>query len=82
MEEDQRMSIIGFDATGITQKAIALEQDMTLLEARNTMIKHNISRIVVVKDRIPVGILTEKDIARFLYSEVPSSALTKLSSTK
>ena len=76
------MSIIGFDATGITQKAIALEQDMTLLEARNTMIKYNISRIVVVKDRIPVGILTEKDIARFLYSEVPSSALTKLSSTK
>jgi mitochondrial fission protein ELM1 len=59
------MSIIGFDATGITQKAIALEQDMTLLEARNTMIKYNISRI-----------------ARFLYSEVPSSALTKLSSTK
>jgi CBS domain-containing protein len=72
------MSIVGFDATGITQKAIALEQDMTLLEARNTMIKYNISRIVVVKDRIPVGILTEKDIARFLYSEVPSKRLDEI----
>lgn len=78
MEEDQRMSIVGFDATGITQKAITLEQDMTLLEARNTMIKYNISRIVVVKDRIPVGILTEKDIARFLYSEVPSRRLDEI----
>jgi CBS domain-containing protein len=72
------MSIVGLDATGITQKAIALEQDMTLLEARNTMIKYNISRIVVVKDRIPVGILTEKDIARFLYSEVPSKRLDEI----
>ena len=77
-EEDQLMSILGFDATGITQKAITLEQDMTLLEARNTMIKYNISRIVVVKDRIPVGILTEKDIARFLYSEVPSRRLDEI----
>ena len=72
------MSIVGFDAKGITQKAIALEQDMTLLEARNTMIKYNISRIVVVKDHIPVGILTEKDIARFLYSEVPSKRLDEI----
>ena len=46
------MSNVGFDATGITQKAIALEQDITLLEARNTMIKYNISRIVVVKEQI------------------------------
>ena len=77
-EEDQRMSILGFDAKGITQKAITLEQDMTLLEARNTMIKYNISRIVVVKEHIPVGILTEKDIARFLYSEVPSRRLDEI----
>ena len=77
-EEYQRMSIVGFDAKGITQKAITFEQDMTLLEARNTMIKYNISRIVVVKDRIPVGILTEKDIARFLYSEVPSRRLDEI----
>jgi CBS domain-containing protein len=72
------MSIVGYDVTSIMQKAITLEQDMTLLEARNTMIKYNISRIVVVKERIPVGILTEKDIARFLYSEVPSRRLDEI----
>jgi CBS domain-containing protein len=75
---DQSMSTVGIDTIGITQKAITLEQDMTLLNARNTMIKYNISRIVVVKDRIPVGILTEKDIARFLYSEVPSRRLDEI----
>ena len=73
------MYIIGFDAKGITQKAITLEPYMTLLDARNTMIKYNISRIVVAEDREPVGILTEKDIARFLYSEVPSRRLDEIS---
>lgn len=72
------MYIVGFDAKGITQKAITLEPGMTLLDARNMMIKYNISRIVVAKDRKPVGILTEKDIARFLYSEVPSRRLDEI----
>jgi CBS domain-containing protein len=46
-QEDQSMSTGGIDTIGITQKAITLEQNMTLLNARNTMIKYNISRIVV-----------------------------------
>ena len=46
------MSIVGFDAKGVTQKPITLGPDMTLLDARNTMIKYNISRILVTKDII------------------------------
>jgi CBS domain-containing protein len=72
------MSGIGINTIGLTQKAITLEQDVTLLNARNTMIRNNISRIVVVKDHTAVGILTEKDIARFLYSEVPSRRLDEI----
>lgn len=72
------MYIVGFDAKGITQKAITLEPEMTIMDARNTMIKYNISRVVVAKGREPVGILTEKDIARFLYSEVPSRRLDEI----
>jgi CBS domain-containing protein len=72
------MSGIGINTIGLTQKAITLEQDVTLLNARNTMIRNNISRIVVVKDHTPVGVLTEKDIARFLYSEVPSRRLDEI----
>ncbi len=72
------MYIVGFDAKGVTQKAITLEPDKTLLDARNTMIRYNISRIVVAKDHKAIGILTEKDIARFLYSEVPSRRLDEI----
>ena len=72
------MYIVGFDAKGITQKPITLGPDMTLLDARNTMIKYNISRILVTKDNQAVGIVTEKDIARFLYSEVPSRRLDEI----
>lgn len=72
------MSAIGINTIGLTQKAITLEQDVTLMNARNTMIRNNISRIVVVNDSIPVGILTEKDIARFLYSEVTSRRLDEI----
>ncbi|HEX7033831.1 MAG TPA: CBS domain-containing protein [Nitrososphaera sp.] len=69
---------VGFDAKSVAQKAIALAPGMTLMDARNTMIKYNISRVVVARDRKPVGILTEKDIARFLYSETPSRRLDEI----
>jgi CBS domain-containing protein len=72
------MDIVGFDAKSVTQKPITLGPDLTLLDARNTMIKYNISRILVSKDSQPVGMLTEKDIARFLYSEVPSRRLDEI----
>lgn len=72
------MYIVGFDVKGIMQKAITLEPDTTLLDARNTMMRYNISRIVAAKDHVPVGVLTEKDIARFLYSEVPSRRLDEI----
>jgi len=72
------MNTKSFDVKSITHKAITLGPDRTLMDARNTMIKYNISRIVVVRDRKAVGILTEKDIARFLYSEVPSRRLDEI----
>ncbi len=54
-------------AKDVSRKAIKLEPDKTLYDARNAMLRYNISRIVVAKDNKPVGIITEKDIARFLF---------------
>ena len=48
-------------AKDVSRKAIKLEPDKTLYDARNAMIRYNISRIVVVKDNTPVGIITDKD---------------------
>ncbi|RMF31043.1 MAG: CBS domain-containing protein, partial [Candidatus Nitrosothermus koennekii] len=46
----------------IYNKPITLKPYHTLDDAKNKMIKHNISRIVVEVDDKPVGIITEKDI--------------------
>ena len=43
------------------------------------MIRYNISRVVIAKDNKPLGIITEKDIARFLYTEVPNRRLDEVS---
>jgi CBS domain-containing protein len=46
-----------------------LEDTRTLYEARNLMMRYNISRIVILQDnrKYPVGIISEKDIVRLLY---------------
>lgn len=72
------MYISGFDASGAKRNPITLRPEQTLLDARNTMIKYNISRIVVAKKRKPLGLVTEKDMARFLYQDVPARGLGEI----
>jgi CBS domain-containing protein len=55
-----------------------LEPEQTVLDARNTLLKYNISRVVIAKNHKPVGIITEKDIARFLYAQVPARRLDEI----
>ena len=43
------------------------------------MIRYNISRVMIAKDNKPLGIITEKDIARFLYKEMPNKRLKEVS---
>jgi CBS domain-containing protein len=70
--------ISGLDAKHLMHKPITLEPSATVLDARNLMIKYIISRIVVSKGRRAVGILTEKDIGRFLYREAPQRSLGEI----
>jgi CBS domain-containing protein len=53
----------------------------TLYDARNILIKYNISRVVILNDKEhnrPVGIVTEKDIVRFLHAEFPRKGLDEI----
>ncbi len=72
------MYLSGFDANGAKRKPIILRPEQTLLDARDTMIRRGISRVVVVKNRKPVGLVTEKDMARFIYHEVPTRGLGEI----
>ncbi|MFQ5970296.1 MAG: CBS domain-containing protein [Nitrososphaerales archaeon] len=65
-------------AKDVSNKAIKLEPDKTLYDARNAMLRYNISRVVIAKDSKPVGIITEKDIARFLYRHVARRRLNEI----
>lgn len=66
-------------AKDVSKQAIIIEPSQTLYEVRSMMIRYNISRVVIAKDNKPLGIITEKDIARFLYKEVPNRRLNEVS---
>ena len=66
-----------FKAIDASKEIIMLDSNKTLWDARNQMLKYNISRIVVSSDNRAIGVVTEKDIARFLYSAPPTIALNE-----
>jgi CBS domain-containing protein len=66
------------NAKDVTRQAITLEPNRTLYDSRNSLLRYNISRVVVAKDNKPLGIVTEKDISRFLYREVPNRRLIEI----
>jgi CBS domain-containing protein len=60
---------------------VTLEGNKTLYDARNILLKYNISRVVILKGRQnekPAGIVTEKDIVRFLHAEFPKRSLDEI----
>jgi CBS domain-containing protein len=65
-------------AIDISRDTITLEPKGSLHDARNSLVRYNISRIVVAKENKPLGIVTEKDIARFLYTQVPERRLKEV----
>jgi CBS domain-containing protein len=62
----------------LTRGVITLEPNKTLYDARNLLLTYNISRVVLAKDNKPLGILTEKDISRFLYEDTSGRNLKEI----
>lgn len=62
----------------LTRDVITLEPNKTLHDARNSLMVYNISRVVLAKDNKPLGILTEKDISRFLYEDTSGRNLKEI----
>ncbi|QUC64577.1 CBS domain-containing protein [Nitrosopumilus sp. K4] len=53
----------------IIKRTITVKPDSSLLEAREVLLRHNLKRLVVIDTKNkPVGILTEKDIAKTIYA--------------
>ncbi|MDH3191192.1 MAG: CBS domain-containing protein [Nitrosopumilus sp.] len=53
----------------IIKRTVTVNPNTTLLDARNILLRHNLKRLVVIDSKNkPVGIITEKDIAKTIYA--------------
>jgi CBS domain-containing protein len=71
-----------FTAKDVCKKAITVEATMMMSDARDTMLKHNISRIIVEHNQKPVGMVTEKGISSYLYRENNDKSLDEIAVSK
>ena len=67
----------------VNNNPVTLEPNKTLYDVRNILIKYNISRVVIVEkekgeNKEAIGIITEKDITQFLFSELPTRHLDEI----
>ena len=69
---------IPIDLKSIIKKPITLLPDTGILDARDTLLRYNISRLIVVSGKIPVGVITKKDIAKSIsvFNKKPITKLT------
>ena len=59
----------------ICKKPISVLNNSTVSDVITKLLESNLSRLIVVDDRKPVGIITEKDIGLFLFSETTKQGL-------
>jgi CBS domain-containing protein len=59
--------LMNFTTKDACNKAITVEPTSKLSDARDIMIRHNISRIIVAANNNPIGMVTEKAIASYLF---------------
>ena len=55
---------IPVDLKSIIKKPISIPPNTSILDARDILIRHQIGRLIIEFNKKPIGIITEKDIAR------------------
>ena len=68
--------------TDISKKPISIIKNSTISDAIRMLLETKISRLVVVEDGKHIGIITEKDIGLFLFSETTKQGLDGIPITK
>jgi CBS domain-containing protein len=57
------------ELNSILKKPITTDKNSSLSHVISELLKHNISRLIVIDENSPVGIITEKDIGLFLLND-------------
>ncbi|MGC1134068.1 MAG: CBS domain-containing protein [Nitrososphaeraceae archaeon] len=69
---------MSFTTRDVSKEAITVEPTSTMSIARDIMIRYGISRVIVISNNTPVGMVTEKGIASYLFknSKEPLDAIS------
>ena len=66
----------------ISKKPISISKKSSISEVIEKLLDYNLSRLIVVDAGKPIGIITEKDIGLFLFSETTRQGLDDIPITK
>ena len=66
----------------ISKKPISILKRSSISEVIKKLLEYNLSRLIVVDDGKPIGIVTEKDIGLFLFSDTTRQGLDDIPITK
>ena len=61
------MNIRNSGLSEVITKPITVSPNITLIKTREILLKNNVKRVIVVYKKKPIGIITEKDIAKKIY---------------
>ncbi|MCV0367760.1 MAG: CBS domain-containing protein [Nitrosopumilus sp.] len=61
------MDVKNIKLSELITKPITVNPNSTLLKTRESLLKNKVKRVVIVDKKIPVGVITEKDIAKKIY---------------
>ena len=61
-----------------SKKPITILKRSTISEIIKKLLENNLSRLIVVEDQKPIGIITEKDVGLFLFSETTKQGLDNI----
>ncbi|HJT09671.1 MAG TPA: CBS domain-containing protein [Candidatus Nitrosotalea sp.] len=65
---EKSLKLRNYDINQIIKKIVSVSKKTTLLDARSILLRYKISRILVSENEKPVGILTEKDLVKSIYT--------------
>jgi len=65
-------------ASEIMKKPIGILADSTISEVIRKLLENNVSRLLVMKGGTPIGIITEKDVGLFLFSESSQQGIDRI----
>ncbi|MCA9828807.1 MAG: CBS domain-containing protein, partial [Nitrosopumilus sp.] len=61
------MDVKNLKLSDLISKPITVNPNTTLMKVREILLKNKVKRVIILEKKIPVGVITERDIAKKIY---------------